>query len=103
METTSDFNATPKVGENSMSEVIDLLEKMGQDAKWSHVSQDDIESALADAEIAPELRMAIAAGDQSSLQAWLELVPLCGMYAPGEEDEEENENPEKVPPGEEDD
>jgi hypothetical protein len=85
-----------------MSDVIDVLEKMGQDARWTRASQEDIQSALTEAEITPELRAAIAEGDQSSLRALLDLVPLCGMYVPGKEDEEEDEDTEEAPPAEDD-
>jgi len=82
-----------------MTNVIDFLEKMGQNAQWNHASQEEIQLALASAEITPELQAAIVAGDQLSLQALLGLTPLCGMYMPGKEDEDTEE----VPPGEEDD
>ena len=49
-----------------MSDVIDLLERMGQDAQWSHVSQDDIELALAlaNAKVDPDLQFAILGNEE---------------------------------------
>jgi len=85
-----------------MSDVIDLLERMGQDAQWSLASPDDIQLALADAKLEPELQVAIATGDQQSLETLLGLSPLCGMLVPGKEDEKEDEDTEELPPGDDD-
>lgn len=82
-----------------MSDVIDLLERMGQDAQWSHASQGDIQSALAETDLHPELRAAIAFGDQKTLELLIGLSPLCGMFMPGKEDEKEDEENEELPPG----
>lgn len=86
-----------------MSDVIDFLERMGQDAKWSYASSEDIGMALTDAEIAPELHASIVGRDQEGLQLLLGITPICAMYLPGKEDEKEDEDTEEVPPGEEDD
>jgi len=84
-----------------MSDVIDVLERMGQDAQWSHASRDDIQSALAEATGDPELKAAIASGDQKRLELLMGLAPLCGMLMPGKEDEDEDT--EEVPPGDDED
>lgn len=54
-----------------MSNVIDFLEKMGQDAQLRHASQDAVQLALANAQVEPELRAAILANDQKKLEALL--------------------------------
>jgi hypothetical protein len=51
-----------------MSDVIEFLERAGQDPQWRHASPDDMAKALADAQIAPDLRSAILAGDPKQLQ-----------------------------------
>ncbi|MES2313318.1 MAG: hypothetical protein V4566_13585 [Pseudomonadota bacterium] len=81
-----------------MSDVIDFLEKMGQDAKLRHGSRDEVELALASAEIAPELQAAIIAKDQVHLETLLGQAPVCVMYFPGEE--EQDDESEETPPEE---
>ncbi len=80
-----------------MTNVIDFLERMGQDAQLRHASQDEVELALTSAEIAPELQAAILAKDQTYLQTLLGQDPLCGMLFPGKEDEQEDEDTEETP------
>ena len=86
-----------------MSDVIDFLERMGQDAQLRHGSQSEVELALASAEVAPELQSAILAKDQARLETLLGQVPLCAVFFPGEEEEEEEDETEETPsePGEE--
>jgi hypothetical protein len=84
-----------------MSDVIDVLERLGQDAQWSQASQEDIRSVLAESSLDPDVRKAVASGDQKRLEMLLGLVPLCGMMVPGREDEKEDEDTEESPPGEE--
>jgi hypothetical protein len=86
-----------------MSDVIDFLEKMGQDAQLRHGSQSEVELALASAEIAPELQAAIVAKDQAQLEGLMGQSPLCVVYFPGNEDEEQDDEKEETPsrePGE---
>ena len=77
-----------------MSDVIDFLEGMGRDARLSKASQSDVELALDQSGIEPELQKAILAKDQPKLEALLELSPQCGMLFPGKEDEEEDDGEE---------
>ena len=86
-----------------MSDVIDLLEKMGQDAQWRGASPAVIETALNEAGVASDLRAAIVAEDQDGLQALLGISPICGMYLPGKDDEKEEDDTEELPPGEDGD
>jgi hypothetical protein len=78
-----------------MLNVIDFLERAGRDAQFRNASQVDVELALENTQIEPELRSAILARDQSRLEALLERAPLLCMQFPGKEDEDEE--------GEEDD
>ena len=80
-----------------MSNVIDLLERMGQDARLRHASQDEVELALAGAQIDPELRAAILAKDQRQLEVLLQQGPLCCMLFPAKEDEDEDDESEETP------
>lgn len=74
-----------------MTDVIDFLERMGQDSHLRHGSQDEVELALASAEIAPELRVAILARDEQGLQALLGQDPFCCLISPAKPDEDEDE------------
>lgn len=71
-----------------MSNVIDLLERMGQDARLRHASQDEVEFALAGAQIDPGLRAAIVAKDQTKLEMLLGTGNLCCMQFPAKEEED---------------
>jgi len=83
-----------------MTDVIDFLEKMGQDAQLRYGSQDDVELALESAQVAPELQAAILAEDQEHLKTLLGQEVFCAMLFPG--DEEEEDDTEETPSREED-
>jgi hypothetical protein len=72
-----------------MSDVIEFLQKMGQDAQLRHGSQDDLEQALAAAGLAGDLNAAILSRRPSDLEAFMQQAPVCGYFLPGKEDEEE--------------
>ena len=74
-----------------MTDVIDFLERMGQDAHLRNGSQDEVELALASAEIAPELRVPILARDEQGLQALLGQAPFCCLINPATPDEDEDD------------
>ncbi|OOG64730.1 hypothetical protein B0E46_04780 [Rhodanobacter sp. B04] len=74
-----------------MSNVIDFLEKMGQDAQLRHASAGEVELALAHAQLDPELQMAILAKDQQQLEAILGKEPMCCLLFPVKEGEEDSE------------
>ncbi|NYE29583.1 hypothetical protein HDE78_002549 [Rhodanobacter sp. K2T2] len=80
-----------------MTDVIDFLEKMGQDAQWRHASQGEVEQALTRAEIAPALQTAILANDSARLETLLGQPSFCGYYLPGKEDEEEGDEDKETP------
>jgi hypothetical protein len=77
-----------------MSSVIDFLERVGSDAQWRTASHDEIELALAAAEIEVPLREAILAKDPSKLEALLGQVPQLGMMTLPDEEEEGEEDEE---------
>lgn len=78
-----------------MSNVIDFLERMGQDAQLRHASRSEVELALKEARIDPELQAAILAKDQSHLELLLRQEPLYCLLFPAKEDEDEDS--EEVP------
>jgi hypothetical protein len=80
-----------------MSNVIDFLERLGQDARLRQGLQDEVALAIAHAQIDPELRVAILAKDQQRIEALLGQGPLCCMLVPGKEGEEEEEEGEEIP------
>ena len=86
-----------------MSNIIDFLERLGTDAKLRNASDAELEQALVHAQIDPEVRAAILAGDQKRLESLLGATTnvCCVVYAPmREDDDEEGEDP---PQGDEDD
>jgi hypothetical protein len=87
---------------NVMSNVIDFLERIGRDAQLRHGSQDEVEMALANAEIAPELRAAIIAKNQVRLEALLGQGSICCAFFPVKEGEEEGDETEEAPSRESD-
>ncbi|MFC5525637.1 hypothetical protein ACFPPA_07755 [Rhodanobacter ginsengisoli] len=80
-----------------MSNVIDLLEKMGQDPQMRDASSNDVAQALDSAQIDPRVREAILAKDQRLLEALLGSSNVfCGLL-PGKQDEEEEDDGEEMP------
>ena len=73
-----------------MSNVIDFLEKIGRDAQWRNAPQSEMEIALENAHINPELQAAILAGDRQKLETLLGQVNVCCMEGPGKSDEDED-------------
>lgn len=54
-----------------MSNVVDFLERMGQDAELRYATGREMEDAMSAACIDPALRAALAAGDQRLLESLL--------------------------------
>jgi len=81
----------------AMTDVIDFLEQMGQDAQLRHAAQGEVELALTVADITPELQAAILAKDQAKVEALLGHAPVCGYFLPGKEEEEEGDEDEETP------
>jgi hypothetical protein len=86
-----------------MTDVIDFLERMGQDAQLRHASQDEVELALTSAEIAPELQVAILANNPARLETLLGQVSVCSALFPGKEDEDDGDESEETPSRQPDD
>jgi len=73
-----------------MSDVIEFLERVGQDASLRHASRATLAEALQAARIDPRLSEALIRGDQAEVQAVLGSSNVCCMvFAPAPELEEE--------------
>jgi hypothetical protein len=74
-----------------MFDVIDFLERVGQDAQLRHASRDDVGLALSGAEVDSELRVAILARDGNELRALLGRDPFCCLISPAKPGEEQED------------
>ena len=72
-----------------MSNFMEFLETMGQDAQLRYATSDELEQALMRAQIDPAVRAAVLAGDQRRLEVLLGATAntFCGVLVP-EGDEE---------------
>lgn len=61
---------------------------MGQDARLRHAPASDVELALAQAQVDPEIKAAILARDQRRLEILLEGRNVCLALCPAEEEED---------------
>ena len=84
-----------------MTDVIEFLERMGQDAQLRHGSQNDIELAMTEATMAPELKLALLAKNQAKLEMLLGQLPLCAIFLPGKEEEEDDQDESEESPSRE--
>lgn len=73
-----------------MSDVIEFLEKVGQDAQLNCATKDSLDFAPMLAGLDPMLQGAICGGDRAKLGALMGVAPVCGFLAPGEEQEEDD-------------
>lgn len=80
-----------------MSNVIDFLERMGQDAQMRHASLNDVARVLDAAQIDPELQAAILAKDQLLIESMLGGSKVYCVLMPGKQDEEEEDDTEETP------
>src|SRR5260370_29530437 len=81
-------------GDDFVSNVIDFLQRLGQDGEPRHATRTALELALAEADIDPALREALLGADQRKLESLLGAdTNVCAM-SPGkkEDDEEEDED-----------
>src|SRR5258708_6787803 len=81
-----------------MSNVIDFLEKWGQDSQLRHATSGELEQALLGAGIEPAERAAILDADRCTLESLLGARSrvVCAILAPEEEEvEEEDEDGEE--------
>jgi hypothetical protein len=74
-----------------MPDIVDFLEKVGQDALLNRASRSELELVLAGVKMDQQAREALVAGDRRRLEALFDVAPLCAMLIPGEEQEEEQE------------
>ncbi len=87
-----------------MSNLIDFLERIGQDAELRYAGRDMLEEALRSAGIDPALRAAIIGKDQRALEALMGAQPnICCTIHKEDEEEEEEEEPEEEEEGEDED
>jgi hypothetical protein len=72
-----------------MSNVVEFLERMGQDAQLRYASGTELEQAMTQARIEPAVRAALLADDPRRLEALLGAASnvCCAIQAPEEEDE----------------
>lgn len=79
-----------------MSNVIDFLERFGQDADLRHATDEAVAEALRQAGIEPAVRAAIVDRDQQALEALLGAdTNVCCMIYKEDEEEEETEEEEE--------
>jgi hypothetical protein len=76
-----------------VSNVIDFLERFGQDADLRHASDEAVAEALRNAGIEPALQAAVVDKDQRALEALLgaDTNVCCMIYKEDEEEETEEE------------
>jgi hypothetical protein len=81
-----------------VSDIIDLLERLGQDARLRRAPQAEIERHLQNADVSADVRAAFMARDQRRIEALLGVDSniCCLIYMPKEAPEEES--PGKVNP-----
>lgn len=85
-----------------MSDTIELLNAIGQDASLRHASTEDLVSALEQAQASDALKAAVSAGDCSLLAAELGHKPMYEpqiVHSPGREEEEPVEEETEQPEG----
>ena len=78
-----------------MSNVIDFLERMGQDARLRDATESELDAALVQAGIEPALRTAMLGEDSHALESLLGVAPtLCCLIHKEDEEEEPDEEDE---------
>lgn len=76
-----------------MSNVIQLLERLGEQANLSEHTLENLKTQMADLELSELTQQAILGGDANALETLLKLSPIvCGIV---HEDEDEDDEPEK--------
>jgi len=78
-----------------MSNVIDVIEQWGTDARWRHASDEAREAALIQAGFEPGLRAALLGEDAGLLESLVGATHnICCLVNHPEEEEEEREDEE---------
>jgi hypothetical protein len=77
-----------------MSKIIEVLEKLGQDARLRHARRSEIAEALMGANIDPEIQVAILGGDQQRLEALLgaDTNVCCMIFTPQQEEDDDRKS-----------
>jgi hypothetical protein len=81
-----------------MSDFIDMLERLGQDARLHDATPADIEWLLQEAGAPPEVAAAIVSGDYIRVQSLLSAGGTCCLIWMPRENEVEESSPSKVNP-----
>jgi hypothetical protein len=71
------------LGESAMSNIIDFLEAVGQNANLRYASPEKMQHLLADSQVDDELQGAVLAGDQQRLSELLRAKNTCCMLMSG--------------------
>lgn len=79
-----------------MTNVIDFLENLGQDARLRYATSEELEQALSGMQIDPAVRAALLGEDQRQLEALLGAATnvCCMVHAPDDDDDEDEEDDE---------
>ncbi|RUL75915.1 hypothetical protein [Dyella choica] len=83
-----------------MTDTIDLLEAIGQDASLRHASTEDLGKMLAQAQASDALTAAVASGDSSLLSeefGFMANKTVETILSPAREDEPEEDDPLEAP------
>lgn len=80
-----------------MTNVIEFLEWMGQDANWRHGHPEDVELAIASSDLTPASKAALIAQDSRYLEELLgaESGLCCLVHNPDDDEDEEEEEEEE--------
>ena len=80
-----------------MSNVIEFLEKLGQDSRLRHATSTEVDQALLRAGIDPAVRAAISGSDWRMLEALVGATHniFCGINVPEEQEEDDEEEREE--------
>jgi hypothetical protein len=74
-----------------MSDVIDFIERLGQDSALRYASRQVVDRVLSEAQVSPEMRIALASRDQPLLESLLGATTnvCCIVEAPLTEEDED--------------
>ena len=77
-----------------MSDIIDIIERLGRDSELRHAPRVVLDRALAGEPMSAELRSALASGDREELERLLatDRDVCCMVFAPAEEAEEDGKS-----------
>lgn len=80
-----------------MADVIDLLERMGQDPAFREAAAEGALPAFSDMAFEEPVLAAICAGDVDALRVLMDQTPLFSVIMPAEEEEEGEDEREESP------